>query len=62
MHNNQVKTCINKERKNKYEALGNLNEEPEDEIETEYLIMEKSFIETAKSVLLKKKKKKRKQP
>ena len=43
--------------KNKYEALGNLNEEPEDEIETECLIMEKSFIETAKSVLGKKKRK-----
>ena len=45
--------------KNKYEALGNLNEEPEDEIETECLIMEKSFIETAKSVLGKKNKRKR---
>ena len=36
--------------RNKYEALGNVNDELGDEIETECLLMENSFIETAKSV------------
>ena len=44
--------------RNKYEALGNLKNGPEDEIEAECLIMEKSFLEAAKSVLGKRKKEK----